>query len=151
MVELNVGDKAPLFSTPDQNGDLIKLEDLKGKKVILYFYPKDNTPGCTKQACNLRDNYDSLLEQGYIVLGVSADSEAAHQKFIAKFELPFPLLADTEKELIEAYGVWQEKNNYGKKYMGIVRTTFVIDEEGAISEIIKKVKTADHTNQIINA
>lgn len=148
-MSLNIGDKAPLFSVNDQNGQTISLEQFKGKKIVLYFYPKDNTPGCTKQACNLRDNYQALLDAGYVVLGVSADSEEAHQKFINKYELPFPLLADTEKEIIEAYGIWQEKNTFGKKYMGIVRTTYVINEEGIIEDIIKKVKTDNHTEQII--
>lgn len=148
-MNIKEGDKVPAFSVNNQDGHTITEKDLLGKKSVLYFYPKDNTPGCTTQSCNLRDNYTTLLDQGYQVFGISADSEASHQKFIAKFELPFPLLADIDRKMIEAFGVWQEKNNFGKKYMGIVRTTFVIDEDGKISEIIKKVNTKDHTNQII--
>ena len=149
-MSLSVGDKAPQFTCNDQNGNPVSLTDFSGKKVVVYFYPKDNTPGCTKQACNLRDNYEKLLSQGYVVLGVSADSEKKHQNFIAKYDLPFPLLADVEKEMIQAYGVWVEKSMYGKKYMGIARTTFVINKEGVISEIIAKVKTDNHTEQILN-
>lgn len=148
-MSLQTGDKAPSFSAKNQNGETISLDKLKGKKVVLYFYPKDNTPGCTAQACNLRDNYEKLISEGYVVLGVSPDSEASHQKFITKFDLPFDLLVDTEKELCEAYGVWQEKKNFGKTYMGVVRTTFVIDEEGNLEEIITKVKTKDHTDQLL--
>lgn len=148
-MELKVGDKAPLFEGKDQDGSSIRLEDYKGKKVVLYFYPRDNTKGCTAQACNLRDNYEVLQAQGYVVLGVSTDTEQSHQKFIAKYELPFPLIADTEQQIVQQYGVWKEKSMYGKKYMGIVRTTFLIDEEGTITEIISKVKTSDHTNQIL--
>ncbi len=148
-MSLKTGDKAPSLLGKDQNGEVLKLEDFKGKKVILYFYPKDNTPGCTAQACNLKDNYDALLKAGYIVLGVSGDTEKKHQNFIEKFDLPFPLIADTELELCNAYGVWQEKKNYGKVYMGIVRTTFVIDAEGVIEEVIEKVKTKEHTAQIL--
>ena len=150
-MSLKAGDKAPSLLGKDQNGTILKLEDFKGKKVVLYFYPKDNTPGCTAQACNLKDNYDALLKAGYVVLGVSADTETKHQNFIAKFDLPFPLIADTELELCNAYGVWQEKKNYGKTYMGIVRTTFVIGEDGTIVDIIEKVKTKEHTSQIIKA
>lgn len=148
-MSLKIGEKAPSFSAKNQNGDIKSLDGLKGKKVVLYFYPKDNTPGCTTQACNLKDNYDALLAQGYIVLGVSPDDEASHQRFIAKFDLPFDLLVDTEKELCEAYGVWREKKTFGKTYMGVVRTTFVIDAEGNLEEIIEKVKTKDHTGQIL--
>ena len=148
-MSLAIGDKAPNFNVNDQNGQATTLEQFKGKKVVLYFYPKDDTPGCTAQACNLRDNYESLLGKGYVVLGVSADTEQKHQKFIEKYDLPFPLLADTEKEIIESYGIWQEKKTFGKTYMGIVRTTFVINEEGIVEEIIEKVKTADHTQQIL--
>lgn len=147
---LKVGDKAPEFTSKDENGDQIKLTDYLGKKVVLYFYPKDSTPGCTMQACNLRDNYQTLLDANYVVLGVSADSEKRHQNFIAKQKLPFPLLADEEKEVIEMYGLWQLKKFMGKEYMGIVRTTFVIDEKGIIEEIISKVKTKDHTAQILS-
>lgn len=146
---LNEGDKAPDFKVNNQKGEPTSLADFKGKKVVLYFYPKDDTPGCTKEACNLRDNYDAMLKQGYAILGVSPDNEAKHVKFIEKYDLPFDLLADTEKEIAEAYGVWVEKNMYGRKYMGIARTTFVIDEKGVISEIIKKVDTKAHAEQIL--
>ncbi|PWJ54501.1 peroxiredoxin Q/BCP [Dyadobacter jejuensis] len=148
-MSLEIGNKAPEFTGKDQNGQEVKLSSFKGKKVVLYFYPKDNTPGCTAQACNLRDHYDSLLAKGYVVLGVSVDDEKSHTKFIQKFDLPFPLLADTSHDIVEAYGVWVEKNMYGKTYMGIARTTFVIDEEGTIIEIIKKVDTKNHTDQIL--
>ncbi|MFO8022875.1 MAG: thioredoxin-dependent thiol peroxidase [Perlabentimonas sp.] len=149
MTHLKQGDKAPQFSGKDQNGNDINLNDFKGKKVVLYFYPKDSTPGCTAQACDLRDNYDMLLSKGYVVIGVSADSEKSHQKFIEKHELPFPLIADTEKEIIKLYGVWGPKKFMGRTFDGINRTTFVIDEEGVIEEIIEKVKTKEHTKQII--
>ena len=148
-MELNIGQKAPNFSGIDQNGNLISLADFSGKKLVLYFYPKDNTPGCTTQACNLRDNYVHLLKKGYAVVGVSCDSEKKHQNFINKFNLPFPLIADTQQELVNLYGVWKEKSMYGKSFMGIVRTTFVINEEGIIEEIINKVDTKDHTAQIL--
>jgi peroxiredoxin Q/BCP len=140
--------KAPSFEGIDQNGMLIKLADYSGKKVILYFYPKDNTPGCTAEACNLRDNYDSLLKKGYIVIGVSADSEKSHKSFADKYSLPFPLIADTSKKILNDYGTWGEKKLYGKNYMGVLRTTFVINEKGIIEKIIEKVNTADHTEQI---
>lgn len=149
MKHLKIGDKAPDFSTQDHNGNSIKLTDFKGNKVVLYFYPKDNTPGCTAQACNLMDNYDSLLSNGYKVLGVSADSAKSHQKFAEKYSLPFPLLMDEEKTIIKDYGVWGEKKFMGKVYDGIHRMTFVIDENGNIEEIIEKVKTKDHTAQIL--
>jgi peroxiredoxin Q/BCP len=148
MLKLKEGMKAPLFEGIDQNGKLIKLADYSGKKVILYFYPKDNTPGCTAEACNLRDNYDSLLKKGYIVIGVSADSEKSHKSFADKYSLPFPLIADTLKKILNDYGTWGEKKLYGKTYMGVLRTTFVIDEKGIIEKIIEKVNTADHTEQI---
>jgi peroxiredoxin Q/BCP len=148
-MSLKVGDTAPDFSVNDQSGKPVKLSDFKGKKVVLYFYPKDNTPGCTAEACNLRDNYQALMKAGYVVLGVSSDNEKSHQKFIDKFELPFPLLADTEKEIHEKYGTWVEKSMYGRKYMGTARFTFVIDENGKIQEIIEKVNTKDHTAQIL--
>lgn len=148
-MELKIGDKAPLFEGKDQNGNLIKLENYKGKKVILYFYPKDNTKGCTAQACNLRDNFDLIQKEGYEVIGVSKDDEKSHTKFINKFDLPFTLIADTDTTINQLYGVWQEKKMFGKTYMGTVRTTFVIDETGVITNIISKVKTADHTNQIL--
>ncbi|MDX5482891.1 MAG: thioredoxin-dependent thiol peroxidase [Hymenobacteraceae bacterium] len=148
-MQLNIGDKAPEFEGKDQNGNTVKLSDYRGKKVILYFYPKDNTPGCTAQACNLRDNYSNLRQKGYEVIGVSTDSEKSHQNFIGKFELPFTLVADTDKQIVEQYGVWQEKSMYGRKYMGTMRYTFVIDEEGVIQDIITKVKTKEHAGQIL--
>lgn len=148
-MSLEVGNLAPQFESKDQNGNVIKLSDFKGKKVVLYFYPKDNTPGCTAQACNLRDNYEALQKAGYVVLGVSSDSQKSHQKFIEKQELPFSLLADEDKSVHEAFGTWVEKSMYGRKYMGTARTTFIIDEEGKIEEIIEKVKTKEHTNQIL--
>ena len=150
-MSLNFGVKGPAFTGYDQDGNSISLKDFTGKKLVMFFYPKDNTPGCTAQACNLRDNYDSLLKQGYAVVGISPDSEASHQKFIAKHELPFPLIADTEKEIHGLYDTWKEKQMYGKTYMGTVRTTFVIDENGVITEILegRKVKTKDHAAQII--
>lgn len=146
---LNIGDKAPAFESKDQNGNTVKLSDYLGKKVVLYFYPKDNTSGCTAQACNLRDNYSVLQHEGYEILGVSTDDEKSHQKFISKQELPFTLLADTDKDIVTKYGVWQEKSMYGRKYMGTMRYTFVIDEDGTIQDIITKVKTADHASQIL--
>ncbi|RDV15884.1 thioredoxin-dependent thiol peroxidase [Pontibacter diazotrophicus] len=148
-MELNIGDKAPEFEGKDQNGKTVKLSDYRGKKVILYFYPKDNTPGCTAQACNLRDHYSDLQQEGYEVIGVSTDDEKSHQNFISKFELPFTLIADTDKQIVEQYGVWQEKSMYGRKYMGTMRFTFVIDENGVIEDIIRKVKTKEHTGQIL--
>ena len=148
-MSLKIGDTAPLFDGKDQNGNSLKLLDFKGKKVVLYFYPKDDTPGCTAQACNLRDNYQSFKKANYEVIGVSGDDEKSHLKFSKKFDLPFPLLADPEKKVNELYGVWKEKSMYGKTYMGTVRTTFIIDEQGKISDIIDKIKTDDHTNQII--
>jgi peroxiredoxin Q/BCP len=151
MTHLQEGDKAPDFKGVDQEGNTIQLSDYKGKKLVLYFYPKDNTPGCTNEACNLRDNYEELQKQGFEILGVSADSEKKHQNFINKYDLPFPLLADTEKEVIEQYGIWGPKKFMGKVKDGIHRTTFVIDEEGKIEKVFKKVKTKDHTNQILEA
>ena len=149
MITLKPGDIAPDFESKDQDGHTIKLSDYKGKKVVLYFYPKDNTPGCTAESCNLRDNYEALQAQGYEVLGVSGDGEKSHQKFIAKYELPFKLIADEDKSVHEAFGTWGEKKMYGKTYMGTLRTTFLIDEEGKIEEVIEKVKTKDHTAQIL--
>ena len=148
-MSLNIGDIAPDFSVNDQQGNPVKLSDFKGKKVVLYFYPKDNTPGCTAESCNLRDNYQALQKAGYEVLGVSKDDEKSHQKFIEKFDLPFTLLADTERDIHEKYGTWIEKSMYGRKYMGTARVTFLIDESGKIEEIIEKVKTKDHTSQIL--
>lgn len=149
MKHLKIGDQAPEFTAKDQNGNEVKLSDFTGKRVVIYFYPKDNTPGCTAQACNLRDNYSELQKQGIVILGVSADSEKSHIKFIDKFELPFPLLADTEKELINLYGVWGEKKFMGRVYDGIHRTTFVLDENHEIIGIIEKPKTKDHTREIL--
>jgi thioredoxin-dependent peroxiredoxin len=148
---LQVGDKAPDFTVNDQDGKPVKLSDLKGKKVILYFYPKDMTPGCTAEACSLRDNYRLMQKQGYEVLGVSTDNEKSHRKFIDKEKLPFRLLADTNKILHGAYGTWVEKNMYGRKYMGTARVTFVIDENGVIQEIIGKVDTKNHAEQILKS
>ena len=146
---LEVGDKAPDFRVNDQDGTPVKLSDFKGKKVVLYFYPKDMTPGCTAEACSLRDNYKLLMKQGYEVLGVSTDSEKTHQKFIAKENLPFRLLADVDKKIHEAYGTWIEKSMYGRKYMGTARITYIINEKGIIEEIIQKVNTKDHAAQIL--
>jgi len=149
MINLVIGGKAPEFKGLDENGKSISLTDFKGKKVILYFYPKDMTPGCTTQSCNLRDNYSDLTQKGFEVIGVSADSADRHLKFIAKHELPFHLIADEDKTVLNAYGVWGLKKFMGKEYDGIHRTTFIIDEDGIILSIIKKVKTKDHTNQIL--
>ena len=148
MGQLKEGSKAPLFEGIDQDGRTIILTDYIGKKVILYFYPKDNTPGCTAEACNLRDNYDSLIKKGYVVIGVSPDSEKSHKGFSGKYLLPFPLIADTSKKIMNDYGVWGEKKMYGKSYMGVLRTTFIIDEQGILEKIIEKVDTAGHTEQI---
>lgn len=148
-MKLKIGDQAPDFTSTDQDGNPIKLSDFRGKKVIMYFYPKDNTPGCTAESCNLRDNYDLMQKQGYVVLGVSKDSEKSHQKFIKKYNLPFPLISDVDKSVHDAYGTWALKKFMGKEYMGTLRTTFVIDEKGMIEEIIEKVKTKDHTAQIL--
>lgn len=150
MIELKEGSKAPYFEGIDQNDKVVKLSDYKGKKVVLYFYPKDNTPGCTAEACNLRDNYTSLLERGFIVIGISPDDEKSHKKFSAKFSLPFPLIADTSKNILNEYGVWGEKKMYGKSYLGVIRTTFIIDENGIIEKIISKVNTSGHTEQIFD-
>jgi len=149
MSTLAIGDKAPAITAKNQNGDTLHLSDFLGKKVILYFYPKDNTPGCTTEACNFRDNYQSLLKNDFEVLGVSIDSEQSHLKFISKHELPFNLLADEDQKIVNDYGVWVEKNMYGKKYMGTARTTFVIDEEGTIQHIIKKVDNKNAAQQIL--
>ena len=148
-MKLNIGDEAPDFAIPDQDGIAHKLSDYHGRKLVIYFYPKDDTPGCTAQACNLRDNYYDLRQKGYEIIGVSVDDENSHQKFINKFELPFTLLADTNKEMVEAYGVWQEKSMYGRKYMGTMRYTFIIDEKGIIQDIITKVDTKDHATQLV--
>lgn len=149
-MKLRIGDTAPDFSAPDQHGDVVSLADFRGKKVVIYFYPKDDTPGCTAQACNLRDNYTALQEAGYEVIGISKDGVKSHDKFATKFELPFTLVADEDTSINEAYGVWKEKSMYGRKYMGTARTTFVVDEEGTITDIIEKVKTKDHTAQLLS-
>ncbi|MBB5619647.1 peroxiredoxin Q/BCP [Pedobacter cryoconitis] len=149
MSELKEGQKAPEFTAADQDGNTVSLGQFAGKKVVLYFYPKDDTPGCTAEACDFRDNYQGLKAKDIVVLGVSVDDEKSHQKFAAKHSLPFTLLADTDKKIVEAYGVWGEKNMYGKKYMGTNRTTFVIDENGVIAHIIKKVDTKNSTAQIL--
>jgi peroxiredoxin Q/BCP len=148
-MELKKGDKAPNFSGKDQNGKTIGLQDYTGKKLVLYFYPKDDTPGCTAEACSLRDNYQALLSKGYAVLGVSTDDEKKHQKFISKYSLPFPLLADTDHSIHELFGTWKEKSMYGKTYMGTARTTFIIDQNGIIEEVIEKVDTKNHASQIL--
>ncbi|OFY85077.1 MAG: peroxiredoxin [Bacteroidetes bacterium RIFCSPLOWO2_12_FULL_35_15] len=149
ITKIKVGDKAPDFKGKDQDGNFVSLNDFKGKKLVLYFYPKDNTPGCTLQACNLRDNYEALLKKGYAIVGVSADDETKHKKFIEKYSLPFPLLADVDKTILKAYDVWGKKKFLGKVYDGIVRTTFVIDEKGEIEKVITDVKTTNHTAQIL--
>ncbi len=149
MEELKEGMKAPFFEGTDQNGNSVKLSDFKGRKLVLYFYPRDNTPGCTAEACNLRDNHESLLNQGFAVVGVSMDSEKSHSNFATKYSLPFPLIADTSKKILNDYGVWKKKSLYGKSFLGTVRTTFIINEEGIIEQIIKKVDSKDHTSQIL--
>lgn len=148
---MNIGDKAPEILGTDADGKEIRLSDFAGKKIVLYFYPKDSTSGCTAQACNLRDNYSELRKAGYEVIGVSVDDEKSHKKFIEKNNLPFPLIADTGKSLVEQFGVWGEKKMYGRSYMGTFRTTFLIDEQGIIERIIgpKEVKTKDHASQIL--
>ncbi len=149
MTTLNPGDKAPDFQSQDQDGNPVKLSDFNGKKLVLFFYPKASTPGCTTQACNLRDNWEVFKERGYEILGVSADSKKKQQKFKENYSLPFPLLADEKKEVINAYGVWGPKKFMGKEYDGIHRTTFIIDEEGKIEDVIGKVKTKEHASQIL--
>jgi len=149
MTTLKKNDKAPVFSGKDQDGNIISNETLAGKKYVLYFYPKDMTPGCTDQACNLRDNYTQLGQEGIQIIGVSMDSETSHQKFIAKHTLPFPLIADTDKSVINAFGVWGPKKFMGKEYDGIHRTTFLINEEGSIVDVISKPKTKDHSTEIL--
>ena len=151
MTHLKEGDKAPLFTAKDQNGKKIALTDFKGKKIVLYFYPEDDTPTCTVQACNLRDNYSLLKKNGFIVLGVSPDNEKSHKKFEAKFDLPFTLLTDPEHKIIDKYGVWGEKQLYGRKYMGLHRTTFLIDEKGTIRKIFLKPKNKAHAEEIIES
>ena len=150
MTELKEGDKAPAFTAKDQDGNTVSLSDYKGKNVILYFYPQDDTPTCTKEACNYRDNYQSLLSKGFAVIGVSFDTEKSHKKFIKKYSLPFPLIADTDKKIIEDYGVWGEKTTFGRTYMGTFRTTFVIDKNGVISHIIRKVESGKASQQVLD-
>jgi peroxiredoxin Q/BCP len=149
---MNIGDKAPEILGRDENGNEIRLSDFQGKKLVLYFYPKDNTSGCSAEACSLRDNYSELRKQGYAVVGVSVQDEKSHKKFIEKYDLPFPLIADTENQLVEAFGVWGEKSMYGRKYMGTFRTTFIINEEGVVEKIFlpKEIKTKTHGEQILN-
>ncbi|AXT19936.1 thioredoxin-dependent thiol peroxidase [Flavobacteriaceae bacterium AU392] len=149
MTTLKVGDKAPEFTSKDQDGNIITLNDYKGKKLVVFFYPKANTPGCTLEACNLRDNYTELQQEGYEILGVSADSERKQSNFRNKFSFPYPLLADEDKSVINAFGVWGPKQFMGRNFDGIHRITFVIDESGIISKVIDKVKTKDHANQIL--
>lgn len=150
MIQLKEGLAAPRFEGIDQKGNMIKSDDFRGKKLVLYFYPKDNTPGCTSEACNLRDNYELLLSKGFAVVGVSPDSEKSHNNFAGKYALPFPLIADTSKKILNDFGVWGEKKMYGKSYFGVLRTTFIIDEKGLIEKIITKVDTSEHTSQILN-
>ena len=150
MIHLKEGMRAPGFEGIDQNSKEVRLSDFMGKKVILYFYPKDNTSGCTAEACNLRNNYDSLLKKGFAVIGVSSDNEKSHKRFASKYNLPFPLIADTSKNILNAYGVWGEKKMFGKSYLGIIRKTFIIDEKGIIENIISQVDTGEHTKQILN-
>jgi peroxiredoxin Q/BCP len=149
MTHLQIGDAAPAFEGVDQDNNTISLDDYKGKKLVLFFYPKDNTPGCTAEVCSLRDGFDDLKAQGYELLGVSPDSSRKHQNFINKFGLPFPLLADTEKKTLEAYGVWGPKKFMGRTYDGVHRTTFIINEEGKIAQVFTKVKTKSHAAQIL--
>ena len=148
-MNLQIGSPAPDLSANNQKGETLSIGHFTGKKLVLYFYPKDDTPGCTAEACSLRDNYQDLIAKGFSILGVSPDTEAKHQKFIDKYNLPFDLLADTDNAVALAYGVWVEKSMYGRKYMGIARTTFVIDEQGNLAEIIEKVDTKNHATQII--
>jgi peroxiredoxin Q/BCP len=150
MATLQPGDKAPNFTANDQNGQPVSLADFKGKNVILYFYPKDDTPGCTAESCDFRDNYQSLTGKGFEVIGVSVDSEKSHKKFETKYQLPFTLIADTEHQIVEAYGVWVEKSMYGKTYMGTARKTFIINADGIIDKIIDKVDTKNSSQQVLD-
>lgn len=151
MPELKEGELAPAISARDQNGELITLEEYRGRKVVLFFYPKDNTPGCTAEACDLRDNYSRFRDQGYEIVGVSADSEKSHQKFIDKHQLPFRLISDPDRKVLQDYEAWGEKKLYGKTYMGILRKTYVIDQNGYVEKIIKKVLTKEHSEQIFSS
>jgi len=148
MSVLKEGDLAPAIEAKDENGELITLEEYRGQKVVLYFYPKDNTPGCTAEACDLRDNYSQFVEQGFEVIGVSADSEKSHSKFKSKYDLPFRLISDVDRKVLQDYGAWGDKKMYGKSFLGIIRTTFIINEDGYVEKIIKKVKTKEHSKQI---
>ena len=148
---LKEGTTAPAFKTKDANGESVSLKDFRGKKVVLYFYPKDDTPGCTKEACSFRDAFSKFKKQGIAVLGVSPDSEASHKKFTAKYKLPFTLLADTDRAIVEAYGVWGEKKFMGRTYMGVYRTTFLIDEKGKIKKVFDKVKPEEHAGEVLDA
>jgi peroxiredoxin Q/BCP len=149
MAALKIGDEAPAFEAVDQDGNPISLKDYKGKKLVLYFYPKDDTPGCTAEACNLRDNYALLLKKGYEIVGVSADDDRSHKKFIEKYVLPFPLIPDKDKKILKSYGAWGKKNLYGKEYDGILRTTYIISEKGIIEKVFSKVDTKNPTEQIL--
>jgi peroxiredoxin Q/BCP len=148
MPILKEGELAPAIEAVDQQGEKITLEEYRGKKVVLYFYPKDDTPGCTAEACDLRDNYSRFLKEGFEIIGVSADSEKSHQKFVSKYKLPFRLISDVDKKVLQDYGAWGEKKMYGKTYMGILRKTYIINEEGYVEKIIEKVKTKEHSKQI---
>ena len=150
MPELKEGDLAPAIKAVDQSGELITLEEYRGKKIVLYFYPKDNTPGCTAESCDLRDNYSQFLEKGFEVIGVSADTEKSHQNFISKYNLPFRLISDEDKKVLKDYNAWGEKKLYGKSYMGVLRKTYIIDEKGYVEKIIEKVKTKEHSRQIFS-
>ncbi len=150
MPELKEGDLAPAIAAVDQSGEMITLKEYRGKKIVLYFYPKDNTPGCTAESCDLRDNYSQFLEKGFEVIGVSADSEKSHQNFISKYNLPFRLISDVDKKVLQDYNAWGEKKMYGKTYMGILRKTYIIDEKGYVEKIIEKVKTKEHSRQIFS-
>jgi len=150
MPELKEGDLAPAIKAVDQSGELITLEEYRGKKIVLYFYPKDNTAGCTAESCDLRDNYSQFIEKGFEVIGVSADSEKSHQKFISKYNLPFRLISDEDKKVLQDYNAWGEKKLYGKTYMGVLRKTYIIDEKGYVEKIIEKVKTKEHSRQIFS-
>ncbi len=148
---LEEGKKAPQFTLKDQSGKSVSLKDFLGKKVVLYFYPKDDTPGCTKEACNFRDDFKEIKKENAVILGVSADSETRHKKFVEKYKLPFTLLSDENKKVLEKYGVWKEKSMYGRKYMGIVRSTFIIDEKGKLKKIFPKVKVTNHNKEVLEA